>query len=91
VVVDVAAGVEVVKVVGVVDVVVAAAAVTEAAAHRGAAAVIVEWMRPYLSVNAAASWSIQYPTDSRPFLSALAWQAICHWSGIKLVKVHHAV
>jgi hypothetical protein len=45
VVVDVAAGVEVVEVVAVVDVVVVAAAVTEAAAHRGAAAVIVEWMQ----------------------------------------------
>jgi hypothetical protein len=42
VVVDVAAGVEVVEVV---EVVVVAAAVTAAAAHRGAAAVIVEWMQ----------------------------------------------
>ena len=45
---DVAAGVEVVAVV---DVVVVAAAVTEAAAHRGAAAVIVEWMQ-FLAIGA---------------------------------------
>jgi hypothetical protein len=54
VLVDVAVAVKVVEVVEIVeivdvvldavDVVVAEAAVTEAAAHRGAAAVIVEWM-----------------------------------------------
>jgi hypothetical protein len=62
--VDVAAGVEVVEVVEVVldavDVVVAAAAVTEAAAHRGAAAVIVE------SMQFLAHWRVRISLTDDP-------------------------